>query len=386
MRDTISGKNNNRRGRWPFLSLVIALLFLVATLVTNDFDKRASCGDRAISDDVNAEPPRHPNNTKLKIALISGFVTNPDPTAPSTSQKVPRIKPSMMEHMLNKVCYAKLHGYDFIFNSTAGFPDMQPSQYWLNYGTWHRVPHMMAALPKYDWIVYMDTDFVIQDMTTPLETFVKDWELHQLQNVAVFLPSSDHPGLFTFSAFVVMIRNSPFGRRMLENWWEFSQGLCPKGNFDTQPGEYKWYDSDQPGIWYSLAKTHSEFTKGNYPTTLCNETTGFLATKNLMGPELNEYFRTIQAKKGSQGFELEAVPKNQPILWSLSNEETRSGLGVQLNWGTAKSVEDWPHAFGLHVKKEFQAPLKRDLQNCVNAFRCFVNYTDRGVFRHGCRP
>jgi len=331
-------------------------------------------------------------NKKLRIAIISGFVANPDPMGPRNSQKAPRISPTLLDHMLNKVCYAKMQGYDFIFNSTAGFPDKQDNQYWLNYGTWHRVPHIMAALPKYDWILYTDTDYVFQDLTTPLEVFIKDWELHQLRNVSVFVPTDLPPNnLHVFSAFTIFIRNSPFGRRLLENWWEFSQGMCPKGNFASTPGRYTWCDSDQPGLWYAMTKTHSEFratkTRVKPFQAQCNDITGVLTSQRCMGPETNAYFKRVRAIKGNEYPELDRVPKDQPIVWSKLTRTTRSGLGVQLtfgSWGNAKGVEDWSHAFGLHVKKQLTAKMKGDLQNCRRAFNCTADYTEDGVFRYGC--
>ena len=93
-----------------------------------------------------------------------------------------------MDHMVNKACYADLWGYDYIFNDTWGFennvdkPD--DHRYWLEYGTWHRVPHIQAALPNYDWIVYADTDWIVQDMAISLETFIKEWELRGKHNVS----------------------------------------------------------------------------------------------------------------------------------------------------------------------------------------------------------
>ena len=48
--------------------------------------------------------------------------------------------------------------------------------YWLKYGTWHRVPHVRDRIHDYDWILYADTDYVCNDMKTPIETFFfKNW-------------------------------------------------------------------------------------------------------------------------------------------------------------------------------------------------------------------
>jgi hypothetical protein len=171
---------------------------------------------------------------------------------------------------------------------------------WLNYGTWHRVPHILAAMDAgYEWVLYADIDYIFQDMMLPLEGFVKQWEHYGKQNVHVFVPN-DYNNYFTFSAFAVMIRNSNFGRRLVQNWLQFSYGLCPRGNFPSIPGEYAWTDSDQPGLWYALAQTHYQFYPelgGNYEAKCTKE--GYLNTTRFMGPELNVYMEKVGAVKSA---------------------------------------------------------------------------------------
>jgi hypothetical protein len=242
------------------------------------------------------------NNEKLRIAVLSGFVTRGQ-----TQGGLPlRIPETMMDHMVNKACYCDLWGYDYIFNTTWGFEEDIGNKYWLEYGTWHRVPHMVAALPNYDWILYTDTDYVFQDMSVPLESFIKEWELYG-KEVSVFVPA-EAPEYFTFSAYVVMIRNSPFGRRLLHNWMEFAHGLCPNGNVLGIPGDYQWQESDQPGLWYSLAKTHAEFHGHEFQVT-CNETTGTIMSTRAEGPEMDQYFDKIGGGVfGHRGKDLHDVP------------------------------------------------------------------------------
>jgi hypothetical protein len=251
------------------------------------------------------------NRTRSKIAVISGFVTK------DTSDNRARVASEYLPHLVNKACYCNLWGYDFIFNTTWGFPDeirsiedQSAQRHWLDFGTWHRVPHMMAALDAgYEWILYADVDYVFQDLSLPLESFMKDWELHGKSNVHVFVPA-DNADLFTFSAYAVMIKNSSFGRRLLENWLKMSHGLCPNGNFASSPGEYSWELSDQPGLWYALAQTHTDFygsnsDEGNRYKVICNETTGLAATGRVFGPELNQYMGKVGAVKSA---DLSKVP------------------------------------------------------------------------------
>ena len=169
---------------------------------------------------------------------------------------------------------------------------------------------MQAALAKYKWILYADVDYAVQDLTIPLESFLKEWELHGKNNIHVLVPN-DGNLLHTFSAFAaVFIRNSPFGHRLLENWMELGKGLCKNGNFPSNPGKYGWSDSDQPGLWYALAKTHSEFfpQDGVKYQIECNKTTGLAVTGRFTGPELNNYMQKVNAVLGSHGTDLIKVP------------------------------------------------------------------------------
>lgn len=342
-----------------------------------------------------------------KIAIISGFVTR------QKGPKAPQVKSSNYDHMINKACYANLWGYDFIFNTSWGFDQDVKSKYWLEYGTWHRVPHMAAALPNYDWIVYADVDWYVRDMTIPLESFIRDWDLHGFHNVSIFIPV-DVNGIHVFSAYVVMIRNNAFGRRMIENWLRFAQGLCPKGNFPTTPGKYEWGDSDQPGIWYSLAKTHSEFT-GNTFDVKCKED-GTIDTGRFMGPEMRQYFIGLKVPHGgNQGKDLYNIPKgewhkfvvqlsslifhltllphhtttlrrkslDQIILWSKIDNETKGGLGIQQTYGKYHGVS-MPRAFAYHRKEQLTGQFKADVETCKRERGCYAYYDDSGIFQIGC--
>ena len=280
------------------------LLWNHAMVMSSYFDPYLWDGGSSRGDETSHDTKQH----HPKIAIISGFVTR------ESGPQAPQVKPYNYNHMINKACYAHLWGYDFIFNTSWGFEqnrhNVSANHYWLEYGTWHRVSHMAAALPNYDWIVYADVDWFIQDLTVPLESFIKDWELHGFTNVSVFIPV-DNPGTHIFSAYAVMIRNNPFGRRLLQNWLQFADGLCPKGNFDTTPGKYEWGDSDQPGIWYSLAKTHSEFYGNNFNVT-CNATTGKIVSGRFMGPEMRQYFLNHNVMfGGNQGKDLYPIPKGE---------------------------------------------------------------------------
>ena len=75
-----------------------------------------------------------------------------------------------------------------------------------------------------------------------------------------------------------------------------------------------WGDSDQPGLWYSLAKTHAEFfprDDADYQIS-CNNETGLVETNRFLGPELNIYMEKVKAVQGSHGKDLIKIPDGMP--------------------------------------------------------------------------
>jgi hypothetical protein len=123
------------------------------------------------------------------------------------------------------------------------------------------VPHVAARIRDYDWILYTDTDFAINDIMRPLESFLHEFELQGKKNVQLFLPRDTYDKRqFLFSAFAFMIHNSPFGHSILKYWDTFARGICEKGNLNsTSNGRYTWLDTDQPGLWYAMMRTYADF-------------------------------------------------------------------------------------------------------------------------------
>lgn len=158
-------------------------------------------------------------NPKGKIAIMSSFVPNQNTKPP------PRLKEAYFDHIINKACYSYIWGYDYIFNTTYAFDDTYKKDWhWLAFGTWHRVPHVQARIREYDWILYTDTDVLIQDIMRPLESFISEWELYGKTNVQLFVPVDSYAtNTFTFSAFAFMIRNSSYGHTILKYWDDFAR-------------------------------------------------------------------------------------------------------------------------------------------------------------------
>jgi hypothetical protein len=96
--------------------------------------------------------------------------------------------------------------------------------------------------------------FVITDLTKPIESFVKDFDLYGKDARHVLLPAADtqEDAPSVFSSFALLVRNSPFGFKLLENWRIFMLGIvpvCPMGNFASDDQQYEWWiHSDQLGL------------------------------------------------------------------------------------------------------------------------------------------
>lgn len=320
---------------------------------------------------------------KSRIAIISSFVGGPQAGRNS-------LETYELDLLLNKACYCELWGYDFIFNTTYGFEkqrdEIDGGAWWLQYGTWNRVPHIRDRLRDYDWILYADIDYIINDMSRPIESFFKEWDLYGKQP-SVLVPKDFLDDAKYFSAFAVLIKNDEFGRRLVDNWMAAAKGLCPNGNFAAEKREYTWEDSDQPGLWYALVKTYRDFfpskiTDAMSSKPLCNPTTGIIDTEYAYSDELSNILRFNIV--GSGGTDLIAVPPNQPVIWSLPNDESNGGLGWQLKWG-GNPRDRLRHSFAFHldIVEEWNPHAKETLEMCKIVYKCYANMTENGV-QLGC--
>ena len=328
------------------------------------------------------------DNKKSSIVVLSSFVTVTGDDATNQQQAPPPISSlidNMRDHIINKACYAHVWNYPFIVNTTYGFTtvaSLVATRPWLRFGGWHRVPQLEAALvdrtKPNGWVLYADLDYVIKDISRPLESFTSQFELYGLEP-HVFV-ATDTQDVYAFSDFAFMIRNSDFGRSVLRYWQEFAMGICPRGNFLPKENDdtlLQWYDTDQPGLWYALIKAHMEF----YPNDVlprthprCNASSGYIAEENgSYWLSINEYFAGNGLIFGNSEEDLASIPKYQPIIWSRNTNASRPGLGLQMNWGPWADAE--PFAFGIHQKQTDQWPaaMIRELDLCKRLHRCDVH-------------
>ena len=324
-------------------------------------------------------PKESPKN---RIAIISSFV-------PGSQSSTDRTEDT--DHLINKACYAKMWGYDFIFNTTFGFDRVKDIEHggawWLEYGTWHRVPHIRDRIKDYDWILYADIDYIFVDMKRSLESFFKEWQLFD-RHPSILVPRDFGGTEFTFSAFAVLVKNDPFGIAVLDNWMKFARGLCQKGNLSDKKREYTWEDSDQPGLWYALTRAHSDFSGHTKTVKECNLSTGLIDTDYAYMDGISGYFESVGIHLGCEGSDLKTVLSDQPILWSTPRQNYSSGLGVQRNWGVSSEEAEglMRNAFAIHSKVVTDWPqyAQDTLEICKTVHGCYANYTKEGILDIGC--
>jgi len=360
---------------------------------------------------VKQEAREDPAGSRLKIAVLSSFVASTmweeTPESSKTNLK------TYTDHILNRECYCHLWNYSCIFNQTmelglyvktpdnrannnanviAAAPSNTTSDpWWLEFGAWERVAHLQAALPKYDWVLYGDIDYIIKDMSRPIESFIREFDLYGRNNLNVLVPVDDNEkDLKTFSAFAILIKNSPFGRKLLENWRAYGMGLCPNGNFPdlSKKKKYNWEHGDQTGLWYALMKTHMDFNPNAVKPpgiVTCNETTGLIRENYWL--DINKYFRGNGYRNGNYGKDLAKVPDNQQIAWSRAHKgDSMSGLGVDGNWFPG-AEKFWQNAFALHYKKtseQWDPEMQIELGMCKRVHGCSVSWNKTTGVQAGC--
>ena len=372
---------------------MIVIMFASVQIIWNDMNNFTAIKSWVEKDSMRQEAliqNHNIQNQKPNIAFISSY-TESDMW--SIDQRKTKLKTSL-DHIINRACYSHLWNYDFIFNQTQDLSliaatDVASSdidRWWLKFGCWERVAHLQAALPSYEWVLYGDIDYIIKDFSRPIESFIREFDLYGKNDVHVLVPA-DHndnvKGIYAFSSFAVLVKNSPFGRKLLENWRAFAMGICPLGNFASTDNQYnyEWQHSDQPGLWYALMKTHMDFfpNKALPPSIVqCNATSG-LIDDSKTGPwlDFDNYFRKNGLQKGNYGDELHEVADNQPIIFSKSGDNSRSGLGVDHNWvynaETGKTF--WKYAFALHnnaPSHEWNPTMQRELDHCKSIHGCYA--------------
>ncbi len=101
----------------------------------------------------------------LRIAVLSNFVELTQDSR-DASFETARV---FGEHVANKECYCKLHGYDFILDSRHHVEGMSYAGKEINeeegITVHYNKPFLIHKwLPHYDWILWLDMDALIVDL------------------------------------------------------------------------------------------------------------------------------------------------------------------------------------------------------------------------------
>lgn len=111
-----SGPNKSRDR--PKASLLWAVFVIYPVALLNLFLFPQPSADLELPTDQK-QRGNDSDRWKLKIAILSGFVSRDSEVKVKRAQNTPRINEGLMDHMTNKACYAHLWGYDYIFNTTV---------------------------------------------------------------------------------------------------------------------------------------------------------------------------------------------------------------------------------------------------------------------------
>jgi len=137
----------------------------------------------------------------------------------------------------NKQAYAARHGYTFFDGSHLLYAGRPPA--------WSKILVMQHLLQQTgvqtcDWVMWMDADVVIMNMTIRMESF--------LPATYDMLVTSDLPNT-GWNAGVIMVRNSEWSKQFLQDWWNMTSYVRPAGfSLSGDNNALKALLSDMPSL------------------------------------------------------------------------------------------------------------------------------------------
>ncbi|CAM9637775.1 unnamed protein product, partial [Discosporangium mesarthrocarpum] len=145
------------------------------------------------------------------------------------------------EYFANKDCYARTHNYDLIIDSRNHVEGMG---FYVNGETGERgdtnvhfnKPYLIRKwLPHYDWLLWLDMDTLVVDFGKKIEAFIEEIG-GQSGDIHVLVPQ-DQNSVYFFSAYALLLRNSPETMAMVEDWFQLKD-TCPYALYDDQSRLY----------------------------------------------------------------------------------------------------------------------------------------------------
>lgn len=321
---------------------------------------------------------------KLKIAVVAI-------TTEYTKDEIWKEREEYLDQLLiNRECYSHLHGYDNIFSFTDYVENLTmpkgpvprrgchgmctiEDDYWgfedaPMQGYWNKVHLAKKVLKDYDYIFWTDADVFFTDLAKPIEWFI-DHSRMRGKDIHLWVPQDQGgAGEYIFSDAVFLVKNSKWGRYVLDAWWDYGTGLktsCQDRWFRVQqPGHDM--NLDMPWMWHAVLMLYDKYNNKSAPCM--ND-----CLKRTIANCFRDYFRAERYPIAHKGRQLERVAG--PI--SFSNLESRhfldTGLMLQGNWGPFQDDEHVDASFTIHSKPN-RDPWRFYMKNvhrvCTDVLQC----------------
>ncbi|KAL0075350.1 glycosyltransferase family 34 protein, partial [Phycomyces blakesleeanus] len=144
------------------------------------------------------------------------------------------MEPSATRAAMNKRAYALEHNYAFVARS-AEFAQQSATGHVRRKAVWGKIDVLEKALPKYDWVFWLDMDAVIMDQKRSLDDLLEElkadyqkqdngFQFDKQIDMIVSRPSKDR----MINAGVLLIRNTPWAMQFLRDLQDMS-GWYQKG-------------------------------------------------------------------------------------------------------------------------------------------------------------
>lgn len=123
--------------------------------------------------------------------------------------------------LANKAAYASAHGYELVVVDAVA-DSVRPAP-------WSKLTALRDALPRFDWLAYVDGDALFADHRPALETIVDD-------DYDIVL-SEDWGG---YNTGVFFIKNSSFSSLLLEEMWSAGDFLAKPNTWYSHPFPFEY--------------------------------------------------------------------------------------------------------------------------------------------------
>lgn len=193
--------------KWNYifgLSILITFIIIVTIILI--------VGNKEpFSNSVYGTATKLPKNDKLKNSKIALFMV-----------ATPEISNYAIYTIDVNKRWAQKHNYDFYLYEKSILPDLP-----INFS---KIQYALNLLPKYDYVVYIDADAIIQNIDYDIRNVIAEYT--SLTKSVIFAEDCfsakdcSKPGKINSGVFIV--KNNHLGKKVLESWLDASRGKCKK--------------------------------------------------------------------------------------------------------------------------------------------------------------